>query len=201
MNPFSSLTSKILGGVAIAAITFGVIQTIRIEGLKVWPLQIEGYADANTRLTADLEVVKHAQAEAERAQKAADKTDIELQVIRNKEVDEANVRVETARLGAVAAYIRSHPVGMCKQIGGDGSQASPSSLYPYTPEPSGPPEIPQMAAITAADLDDLSREALYGAQRFEFIQSLIREGRAIPDPTMPIDQKPSSSEPPSAVQP
>ena len=31
-NPFSALTSKIFGGVAIAALTFGAVQTMRIEG-------------------------------------------------------------------------------------------------------------------------------------------------------------------------
>lgn len=33
-NPFSALTSKIFGGVAIAAITFGGIQTWRVGNLK-----------------------------------------------------------------------------------------------------------------------------------------------------------------------
>jgi hypothetical protein len=31
-NPFSALTSKIFGGVAIFAITFGAIQTVRLDG-------------------------------------------------------------------------------------------------------------------------------------------------------------------------
>lgn len=41
INPFTAITSKIFGSVAIAAITFGAIQTVRIEGLWF----IDGYVD------------------------------------------------------------------------------------------------------------------------------------------------------------
>lgn len=64
-NPFSGLTAKIYGGIAIAAITFGAVQTVRIEGLRIWPLKIEGYAAANARLTAEKAAYIAAQREAE----------------------------------------------------------------------------------------------------------------------------------------
>lgn len=65
-NPFSILASKVYAGVAIAGLTFAAVQTVRIEGLRIWPLRIEGYAAANERLRADLARVIVAQAEAER---------------------------------------------------------------------------------------------------------------------------------------
>jgi hypothetical protein len=41
INPFSAITSKIFAGVAIVSITFGAIQTVRIEGF----LFIKGYSE------------------------------------------------------------------------------------------------------------------------------------------------------------
>ena len=40
-NPFSTLTSKIYGGIAIFALTFACVQTVRIEGLWF----IDGYVE------------------------------------------------------------------------------------------------------------------------------------------------------------
>jgi len=40
-NPFSSLTAKIYGGVAVAALTLAAVQTVRIEGF----LFVDGYKD------------------------------------------------------------------------------------------------------------------------------------------------------------
>jgi len=49
----------------IAAIAFGAVQTVRLEGFRFWPLSIEGALPKVARLETDLANVREAQALAE----------------------------------------------------------------------------------------------------------------------------------------
>ena len=66
-NPFTGLTAKIYGGIAIAALTFGAVQTVRIEGFWF----IKGYQqklEDKTRQLAELKAASDANLAAAIAQ-------------------------------------------------------------------------------------------------------------------------------------
>lgn len=65
-NPFSALASKIYGAVAIAALTFATVQTVRIEGLPIWFIGFDGLKADNDRLRGQVDAMNRASVEAGR---------------------------------------------------------------------------------------------------------------------------------------
>jgi hypothetical protein len=63
LNPFSALTSKIYGAIAIAALTFAGVQTVRIEGFWF----IDGYADKLANANATIAQMEQASEDAKAA--------------------------------------------------------------------------------------------------------------------------------------
>lgn len=87
-----------------------VVQTVRLEGLKIWPLEVEGWKPTAERLRLDLDHVltaqRHAELEQLRVNAAAEKT---YSAIANR-IDE-HAETDLARqLGAANRYIAAHRV-------------------------------------------------------------------------------------------
>jgi hypothetical protein len=127
-----------------------------------------------------------AQADALLAQIAADKGNTGTQTGINKEVELVSVQIEAARKDAVAQYARANPVRVCRQAPASApSGAGPANVPDNPGQPDGPTEIPGMVAITRDDLDDLTREAVQGAERFNYLDALIKEGLAVKASELP----------------
>lgn len=84
-NPFSALTSKIYGVVVIAALTFGAIQTARIDGF----LFIDGYVDKLEARDATIAAMIKASDEAKAAQVAMNKAVTDKQTDIARKADNA----------------------------------------------------------------------------------------------------------------
>jgi len=52
-NPLAPIAAKIYGGIAIVALVFAGVQTVRIEGLKIWPIAITGLTEKLETRTAE----------------------------------------------------------------------------------------------------------------------------------------------------
>jgi signal transduction histidine kinase len=65
-NPFAPIAAKIYGFVALVAIAGVGLQTARIEGLKIWPIEIVGLEQTVATRTAerDAEIAAHRQTKA-----------------------------------------------------------------------------------------------------------------------------------------
>ena len=64
----------LIGALVLAIAAFGAVQTIRLEGLKVWPLSIEGWkpkAERLQRLIDDIDEAQRLAAEVAREQREA----------------------------------------------------------------------------------------------------------------------------------
>lgn len=63
LNPLAPLAAKIYAGIAIGALAFACFQTVRIEGLKIWPISITGLESKLDTRTAerDAEISAHRQ--------------------------------------------------------------------------------------------------------------------------------------------
>jgi len=135
-----------------------------------------------------------AQADAKAKQLAADKANLASQTALAAQVEQAHAANDTIRKNAVDAYARANPVRVCRQAPGSAPGGSGPADVPGDPgQPSDPTEIPGMVALTRSDLDDLTREAVQGAERFNYLDALIKEGLAVkaselPRPDMPVDR-------------
>lgn len=112
-----------LTGLAIAILAaLLAVQTVRLEGFRLWPLSIEGARPKVERLQRDLDNVKAAQVVArERAEAAKLKVEQEYRQLAGRIDDEA----EDAREGALAdaeRFIAASRV-RCEAAGGRGSGA------------------------------------------------------------------------------
>lgn len=180
-NPFSELASKIYGGIAIAAITFGAIQTVRIEGLSIWPLKIEGYAAENSRLKQDIQNIKKAQKEAVVKQDTQDTGNLQGQLGANKQLEITNEKLETARRDAVADYIATHRVRR-EAPGGSSCRPGQADLHrdPGQPDPGRSDGGEPLVAVRPEDIEAQSKVELQNTLRGLFIRGLIDQGLAIP---------------------
>lgn len=88
-NPFSAITAKIYGVVAVAALCFAVIQTARIEGFLFWDGLYEQLGDARDKVkkyeaaiaaAAKLAQEEKARVEAENERKAKDAAELETKL-------------------------------------------------------------------------------------------------------------------------
>jgi hypothetical protein len=84
-NPFSALTSKIYGAIAIAAVTFAVVQTVRIEGF----LFIDGYVQKLADARETIRDMEKASKDATDAQKKLNKGVTDKQTKIAKDADNA----------------------------------------------------------------------------------------------------------------
>ena len=57
--------------------------------------------------------------------------------------------------------------------------AAPAGLPENPGKPDGETVVPEMVAITRADLDALTQDAVQGAVRYEWLKSLVDSGQAV----------------------
>jgi hypothetical protein len=117
---------------AIIALAFAIllallgVQTVRIEGFKIWPLSIEGWKPKAERLQHDLDAVKAAQQVAlEKAQAAKAKAELDYKNL--AETTDANE--QKARADAMAGaerYITDHRVRP-QAAGGSAGRTAPAA--------------------------------------------------------------------------
>lgn len=141
---------------ALIALAFAIIlallavQTVRIEGIKIWPLNLEGYKAKSERLQADLDKVKAAQVVAlEKAVAAVKKVEQNYRTLAEK----TDAKLEKARTDAmldaeryIAAH-RLHPQAVGGSPGGSSAAAEGGN-----PEVVG--EVPEdaLVAVSVADV-------------------------------------------------
>ena len=120
-NPFSSLTSKIYGGIAIAALSVAAIEAVEIHGF----LFIKGYKQKNEELFDRLTKITLASEEARRAaEKQKKDTETKYSAIA-KETDDAPVKtVYVERSNANADRMRLDKV--CRSNPASPSESSPA---------------------------------------------------------------------------
>jgi hypothetical protein len=125
---------------------------------------------------------KAATAENHRAQAAQDANQGEVQAERNRRTADVSKASETARVGAVADYVRSHRL----RTGTGGLCTAPAAHLPDdSGKPDGPTEVASVVTITTADLDGLTQDAVQGAVRLRFLESLVTSGQAVVVPDTP----------------
>lgn len=143
-----------LGVIAIFAI-IAVVQTVRIEGFKVWPVQIEGYKAKAERLEADLRNVRAAQELAKaKARQARLEQEARYRALAEKVDDNARKELDEARRIA-ERFIAAGGVRP-KTAGGDGigAGAGPQGRSASDPQGAGAEAILDegTVAVTAEDV-------------------------------------------------
>lgn len=155
-----------LSGVAMAILAgMLAVQTVRIEGLKVWPLSIEGWKEKSDRLQGDLDAVRDAQKEArqiaELEKAGTEKVYREIA----QEIDYETEAELRDQLAVAERFIRAG--GMRTQTAGGGSRraASPSGDHPAgRSDQAGPPAeldgadrtgLPDPAGLVLVTADDV----------------------------------------------
>jgi len=100
------LTGAIIAGLCALL----AVQTVRIEGLSIWPVKVEGWKPRAIRLQGDIDAVRTAQAEA--AQKALEARLAAEQAYRDKakEADRNEAETRNAALDAADRYIAANRV-------------------------------------------------------------------------------------------
>jgi hypothetical protein len=174
-NPFSALTSKIYGGIAIAALALAFVQTVRIEGF----LFIHGYKqdlrEADAKI-AGMQVASDANRKAAEDQVAA----IQLQY--DQSAQEAQNEYETqlaAARGSLSDYVRSHRL---PRYAGGQCAASGTGEGKDSPIPSGLSPDPGMVAVRETDLQALVDWLAVGVEAHNQAIDKINRGVALPDP-------------------
>lgn len=145
-----------LSGLIIAALLAAlVVQTIRIEGLKVWPLSIDGWKPLAIERGETIENIRKAQ------QVAADKARLarlEQEAIYREEARKADAREHAIReeaLDLAERYIAANRVRPEAYRGPpSGAGSSPESGSPESDNgPRGAPELDEgLVAVTAEDV-------------------------------------------------
>jgi hypothetical protein len=159
----SGLKLARLGLVLLAAVGFGVVQTVRLEGFKVWPFKVEGALAKVDRLEGELQAILAAQAAAEklaRAQKAAN----EAAYRRIAEgIDDAFEENLDGELAAAARFIAANRVrcptparGASRTIATAGDSGAESlgggSRAAELDAAGGDPVLPDLVAVPADDV-------------------------------------------------
>lgn len=176
-NPFSVLTSKIYGALALMAITFACIQTVRIEGF----LFIHGYKQDLRAAENEIADWKRANEDAKRRLAERDQ---QVEAVNKELANATNIISDAAFDSARPAVIRYRDT---HRLSEDCARVLDAGTYPMSGNPETPPNPappPGMVAITVKDYDFLTDAALQAAVDAEYFQALIRSGQAIPEPDM-----------------
>ena len=111
------------------------------------------------------------------AKKAAqDANQGDVQAERNRRTADVSKASEQARVGAVDQYAATHRL----RTGTGSICATPAAeLRPDPGKPDGPTSEPEMVAVSRPDLDGLTQDAVQGAVRLRFLESLVASGQAV----------------------
>jgi len=176
-SPFSVLTSKIYGVIAVMALTFACVQTMRIEGF----LFIHGYKQDLKEANDEIAGWKSAN---ELAKAKVEERDRALETLNKELTDATNAISDAAFAGARPAIIRYRDA---HRLSGDCARSFSPDPAPVSGDPQKPAEQalpPDMVAVPGPDYDLLTAAALQAAVEYEYFQALIRSGQAIPEPDM-----------------
>lgn len=107
---FKAIWFAVIAALFATVLGFAIVQTVRLEGLKVWPIELEGWKPRAERLQRELDAVPVAQiqarAKAEAAKSAAETT---YRTIAQEADDDAQTE-ERRELAAADRYIAGHRV-------------------------------------------------------------------------------------------
>lgn len=174
MNPFSALTSKIFGVVALAMLLACTVQTLRLHSAQHAVKEWHSAFDAQ----------KHAYQAAQLAARAkliAQKLQLENEhalLARESDARLASRKRDVA--AAVDLYARTHRVRAEAIEGGAGRTDAAGEDNPAQ-EHDGPSPAPEMVAITKPELDELVSASLRAEENRKYAESLILKGLAIPE--------------------
>lgn len=167
INPFSALTSKIYGGIAIAALTFGAIQTVRIDGMFF----IDGYVDKLAARDKTIKDMEKASKEATAAQIALNKavTNKQADIARKADNDETYRRDIADRSSGYASRMSAQ--GYCKQTDSPSeSSDTESGIRPGA----------DAVMVSRSDFDILTGNTARLLDVKSWGDALIQEGLAVP---------------------
>lgn len=144
---------------ALIALAFAIllallaVQTVRIEGFKIWPLGIEGWKPKAERLQHDLDAVKAAQQVAlEKAQAAKAKAELDYKNL--AETTDANEqKARTDAMADAERYIAGHRVRSQAAGGAAGRTAAPAEDHGTASGDSASP-APELDEVTVT-ADDI----------------------------------------------
>lgn len=175
-NPFSALTSKIFGALAVFFLAFALIQTVRIEGF----LFIHGYKQDLAKRDDLIAGFKMASENAQRQVVAQQAQIGELQKELTHETNAVADAVAVAGRNAFDRYAARNRVR--PECVGGLSPAAPADVSGDTPQPPREAYTTEYVAVSRPDYDHATAAALQAAIDWEYFQALIRSGAAIPEP-------------------
>lgn len=166
-NPFSALTSKIYGGLAIAAIVFAGVQTVRIDGLWF----IDGYADKLADANKTIKQMEQASKDATAAQIALNKqvTDKQTQIAKDADNDQTTRRDIADRSNDYANRMRAE--NYCRK-----ASATPEDNSSQDRDPASADAV----VLSRADFDTLTDNTARLVEVREWGQRLIQADLAVP---------------------
>lgn len=149
-----------------------VVQTVRLEGFKIWPVSIEGCIARSERLRADLDKVKASQKEASRkqaeviAKKQAEYDQLAKKAQTNEQKIHDLSRALTDSYASNAAH-RLRPEALGGSPGGSrvASEDNNSGVSETVPEDA-------LVAISIADLHTCSDNSVYALTAYEWAREL-----------------------------
>lgn len=125
----------LVGAVVAASLIFGAVQTVRLEGFKIWPFEITGWKQRALDAENSLEQLPAAMERNRAAQQAV----IDAEAERTRDISERGDN-EQARDQAIARsdtdrFVADNRVRACP-AGGDGGRTDPGAadLDPRVPE-------------------------------------------------------------------
>lgn len=140
--------------VIAALLALLAIQTVRLEGLRVWPASIEGARPKAARLQRTIDEIEAAQKQALRAaQEAVERAEREYAAMAERIDDDAEKAREGA-MGDAERFIAAHRVQCPTNRGsGSGTAPTPSGDGAGRGESPGPaPIVDDAVAVTASDV-------------------------------------------------
>lgn len=129
---------------------------------------------SRAELSATVEQFKAAQAAADLAQRQAEAANETLQDERNRITAHVVKAAETARRADVSRYADRMRIKADCRVAAIGS-----GVHQDPGKPDDQTGAPELVAITRADLDALTFDAVQGAVRYEWLKSLVDSGQAV----------------------
>lgn len=159
----------------LLALALLVVQTVRLEGFKIWPISVEGYVAKSERLQKDVTTCKDAQEEAARAQQAVvDAAQRKYDSLKERADSNEKILNSMAR-SLTAAYADANRVRNAQAVdrAPSGADSSAGSDDPGISEavPDG-----SFVAISESDLQACADSAAYAVAAHNWASGLNQEG-------------------------
>lgn len=153
----------LVGALVLAIAAFGAVQTIRLEGLKVWPLSIEGWKPKAEARQAQIDAMLEAQAlaaevaRARRLERESQYRDIAERIDENAQAElEGSLRAADRFIAAGGVRAEANRSVRCST----GTSAEDHRAE----DPAGTRRAPQLDAAETAPLEEQAGQAARAAQ-------------------------------------